>query len=71
MTAPTCGPHLDDCRCDSTSPRTVAQINAAHREAVNRAKRSGFADQPLPRWVYELLDPTVCSNARLNREHAA
>lgn len=67
----TCGPHLDDCRCYSTTPRTPAQIAAAHREAVNRARRSGFAAQPLPKWVYELLDPTACLLARLNRERAA
>jgi hypothetical protein len=62
MTAHPCGPALDDCRCLYSyppQPRTTAAVAAAHREAVKRAKRSGWASTPFPLWLYELLDPTA------------
>lgn len=56
----TCGPTLDGCRCRHgrvSVHRTPAEIRAAHRAAVARAKRSGFAREPLPVWLWEQFDP--------------
>jgi hypothetical protein len=57
----TCGTHhLHTDTCRGPHPhRTAAQVRADHHAAVSRARRSGFAQEPLPRWLYELLDPTV------------
>lgn len=56
----TCGPLLQDCRCNgfSTPPRTAAQVAALHREAVRRAQWSGHADDRVSRlWAAEVLLP--------------
>lgn len=59
MTVRPCGPALDDCRCFAPRLRTIAEIVAAHREAVKRARRSGFAAEPRPDWLFTMLDPTA------------
>jgi hypothetical protein len=55
----TCGRFLDDCRCHPghQPTRTLTEIRAAHRASVARAKRSGFAAEPPPGWLFTLLDP--------------
>lgn len=60
-----CGNLLDDCRCGGfpSAPRTAAQLNALHREAVRRAHASGFASQPVPGWVVAVLWPSAWSVA--------
>lgn len=57
-----CGTELDFCRCrygQVPVQRTWAEVDAAHREAVARADRSGFAAQPLPLWLWQTYDPTA------------
>lgn len=54
-----CGPELNFCTCQrrGTIPRSQTEIDARHRASVARAIRSGWAEQPLPRWLVEMLDP--------------
>lgn len=59
MTVRPCGEALDDCRCYAPKLRTIAEIVAAHRESVKRARRSGFAVEPRPDWLFTMLDPTA------------
>ncbi|HTF49485.1 MAG TPA: hypothetical protein VK735_18740 [Pseudonocardia sp.] len=52
-----CGAALDQCRCTSPVPRTAAEIRAAHRASLARARRSGFVAAPVPGWVISVLLP--------------
>jgi hypothetical protein len=56
---PMCGPGLQRCRCRDSRhfPRSQAQLDALHREAVNQAVASGWATQPIPSWVVTVLVP--------------
>lgn len=56
-----CGPDLHFCRCGGyRAPlRTQAEVDDLHTEAVERARRSGFADAPVPGWVVAVLMPGV------------
>lgn len=55
-----CGRLLDDCRCGGfpSAPRTAAEVEASHRQAVYRAYASGFAyDLEGRLWAAEVLLP--------------
>lgn len=66
-----CGSMLFGCRCVSGQPpRTAAEVDALHREAVARAQWSGFADDREARlWAAEVLWPGTV--ARLAGRKAA
>ena len=67
-----CGAFLDECRCPyNPVPRTQHEVTVAHRAAVQRARRSGFAREPFPGWLFTLLDPTAARGIDVNREGAA
>ena len=56
MTSSPCGSDLQACQCVSgLQPRTAAQVEALHREAVRRAWR--WAGEPVPAHVIEVLLP--------------
>lgn len=60
-----CGEALMDCRCSGFpgAPRTAAEVEALHHQAVRRAQWSGHADDYQGRlWAAEVLLPgTVAS----------
>jgi hypothetical protein len=53
-----CGEFLDNCPAHHPI-RAQREVDVAHRQAVARARRSGFASQPRPGWLFTLLDPTA------------
>jgi len=56
----TCGELLMGCNCGGfpSAPRTAAEIEALHHQAVRRAHWSGFADDRKARiWAVEALWP--------------
>lgn len=60
-----CGAALDRCQCVGPVPRTAAEVTAAHRASVARARRSGFAAQPIPGWAVAVLLPDAWTEEKV------